>query len=40
LGREKEWHNYLGELRQINAKKRRLLEILNSLAGRRIVEAL
>lgn len=40
LGREKEWQNYLTELREANARKRRLLEILDSLAGRRIVEGL
>lgn len=38
LGREKEWQSYLAELRQANARKRRLLETLDSLAGRRIVE--
>lgn len=38
LGREKEWQSYLAELRQANVRKRRLLEILDSLAGRRIVE--
>ncbi|MFB0508339.1 MAG: hypothetical protein ACETWT_16570 [Thermodesulfobacteriota bacterium] len=38
LGREKERQSYLAELREVNARKRRLLEILDSLTGRRIVE--
>lgn len=38
LGREKEWHSYLAQLRQANARKRRLLEILDNLAGRRIID--
>ena len=40
LGREKERQLYLGELRHADARKRRLLEILNSLAGRWIIEGL
>jgi uncharacterized Zn finger protein len=38
LGREKEWQGYLAQLREASARKRRLLEILDSLAGGRIVE--
>ena len=38
LEREKEWQSYLAEIRQVNARKKRLLEILDSLSGRRIVE--
>jgi uncharacterized Zn finger protein len=38
LGREKEWSGYLAELRRVNVRKKRLLEILDSLSGRRIVE--
>jgi uncharacterized Zn finger protein len=38
LGREKEWHDYLAELRRVNARKRRLLEILDSMSGRRIID--
>ncbi|MBI4641010.1 MAG: SWIM zinc finger domain-containing protein [Candidatus Tectomicrobia bacterium] len=38
LGREKEWQSYLTGLRQANARKRRLLEILDTLVGRRIIE--
>jgi len=37
-GREKEWQPYLTELRQAHARKRRLLEILDSLSGRPIAE--
>jgi len=37
-GREKEWQPYLAELRQAHARKRRLLEILDGLSGRPIVE--
>jgi uncharacterized Zn finger protein len=38
LGREQEWKSYLAELRQANARKPRLVEILDGLAGRRIIE--
>jgi len=37
LGREQEWKNYLAELRQSNARKPRLVEILDGLTGRRII---
>lgn len=37
-GREKEWRSYLTELRQVNHRKRRLLEILDELAGSRIID--
>ncbi len=37
LDREKEWESYLAEVRQTNARKRRLLEILDGLQGRRIL---
>ena len=37
-GQEKEWQGYLRELRQANARKPRLVEILDSLAGKRIVD--
>ena len=38
LDREKEWKDYLAELRQANARKPRLMEILDGLAGGRIIE--
>ncbi|HEY7495353.1 MAG TPA: hypothetical protein VIH59_30135 [Candidatus Tectomicrobia bacterium] len=38
LGRTAEWHSYLTTLRQTNARKRRLLEILDHLEDRRIVK--
>jgi uncharacterized Zn finger protein len=38
LGRDDEWRSYLARLRQLHAQKKRLLEVLNSLTGRRIVE--
>ena len=37
LGREKEWQSYLVELRQTNARKRRLLEILDNLEDPRLL---
>lgn len=40
LGREEEWRAYLTELRQTNVRKRRLVEILDGLAGRPILEGL
>jgi uncharacterized Zn finger protein len=38
LKREEEWKNYLLKLRQANARKIKLIEILSRLEGRRIVE--
>jgi len=38
LKREEEWKNYLLKLRQANAQKIKLIEILSRLEGRRIVE--
>jgi uncharacterized Zn finger protein len=38
LKREEEWKNYLLKLRQANARKPKLIEILSRLEGRRIVE--
>jgi uncharacterized Zn finger protein len=40
LSRTAEWHSYLTTLRQANARKRRLLEILAHLEDRRIVKGL
>lgn len=37
-GKEKEWENYANELRRINKAKRKFLEILNQMEGRRIIE--
>jgi len=37
--REKEWVNYLSRIRQEHARKRKLLEILDSLDGKRILDA-
>ena len=36
LGRDKEWQSYVTGIRQANARKRRLLEVLDSLDGRPI----
>jgi uncharacterized Zn finger protein len=36
--REKEWHDYVGSLRSLHARKRKLLEILSGLDGKRIVD--
>jgi uncharacterized Zn finger protein len=36
--REDEWENYLLKLRQANARKTKLIEILSHLEGRRIIE--
>ena len=36
-GRDEEWHNYLAEIRETNQRKRRLLEILDGLIGRPII---
>ncbi|MCC7353874.1 MAG: SWIM zinc finger domain-containing protein, partial [Anaerolineae bacterium] len=38
LGREEEWRSYLAELRQANARKRRLLETLDKMAAGRIID--
>ena len=38
LQRESEWKGYLSNLRQANARKKKLLEILDGIEGRRIVE--
>ena len=38
LGRDNEWQSYIAGLRQVNARKRRLLEVLDSLDGRPIIE--
>ena len=38
LGREKDWESYRAELRIVNAKKKRFIEILDSLTGRPIVK--
>ena len=38
MGRDKEWQSYIAGLRQANARKRRLLEVLDSLDGRPIIE--
>ncbi len=39
LGRKKEWQSYLAIFRQLNPKKKRLLEVFDSLSGRQIVES-
>jgi uncharacterized Zn finger protein len=38
LGRTREWQSYVANLRQVNARKRRLLELLDDLEGRRIID--
>ena len=38
LGREEEWNTYLAQLRETHRRKRRLLEILSGLEGRRIID--
>jgi uncharacterized Zn finger protein len=38
LGRAREWQSYLTDLRQVNVRKRRLLELLDDLEGRRIID--
>ena len=38
LKKENEWQSYLSHLRQTNARKSRLMEILDRLEGRRIVD--
>lgn len=40
LGKEQDWRGYLATLRRVNDRKRRLVEILDTLAGRRIVEGM
>lgn len=37
-GRDEEWHRYLAEIRETNQRKRRLLEILDGLIGRPIID--
>ena len=36
--REKDWEDYVSQLRQVNARKPRFMEILDSLSGKRIVD--
>jgi uncharacterized Zn finger protein len=38
LKREEEWRDYFSKLRQANARKPKLIEILSRLEGRRILE--
>lgn len=38
LGKEQDWSRYLAALRRANERKRRLVQILDTLAGRRIIE--
>jgi uncharacterized Zn finger protein len=38
MGKEKEWQAYVAELRQANVRKRRFLEVLDNLSGKRIIE--
>ncbi|TKB73562.1 MAG: hypothetical protein E8D45_08880 [Nitrospira sp.] len=40
LGKEQDWSRYLAALRRANERKRRLVQILDTLAGRRIIEGL
>lgn len=40
LGKEQDWLRYLAALRRANERKRRLVQILDTLAGRRIIEGL
>jgi len=40
LGKEQDWQDYLAALRRANDRKRRLVEILNTLTGRRIIEGM
>lgn len=39
LGKEKEWQQYLSDLKQTHARKKRLIEILNGISGKRIIDA-
>jgi uncharacterized Zn finger protein len=38
LGKEQDWQGYLASLRRANERKRRLVQILDTLAGGRIIE--
>lgn len=38
LGKEQDWQGYLAALRRANERKRRLVEVLDILAGRRIID--
>ena len=38
MGKEKEWQAYVAELRRTNARKRRFLEVLDNLSGKRIID--
>ena len=40
LGKEQDWQNYLAALRRTNERKRLLVRMLDTLAGRRIIEGL
>jgi uncharacterized Zn finger protein len=40
LGREDEWHQYLSAIRQQHARKRNLIQILNNIDGKTILDAL
>lgn len=40
LGKEQEWLGYLASLRRANERKRRLVQILDTLSGRRIIEGI
>jgi len=40
LGKEQEWQSYLASLRRANERKRRLVQILDTLSGRRIIEGI
>jgi uncharacterized Zn finger protein len=39
LGKEQDWQSYLASLRRANERKRRLVQILDTLSGRRIIES-
>lgn len=40
MGKEQDWQGYLAALRRANERKRRLVQILDTLAGRRIIEGM
>jgi uncharacterized Zn finger protein len=40
LGKEQDWQGYLTALRRANERKRRLVQILDTLSGRRIVDVM
>ncbi len=40
LGKEQDWQSYLASLRRANERKRRLVQILDTLSGRRIVDVM